>query len=207
MSLTDTTARNAKPKDRPYKLTDEKGLYLLVKSVNKYWRLDYRFIGTRKTLAIGVYPDVSLKDARDRRDEARKLLASGVDPAAARKAEKALQADRVEKHLCSRGAGVVRQVRADMGCESFQQDHPTPRARRVPLDRCAAHSRSHLTHSKAIVLYGKEALGLVEVEGQSFVHIDRAEGTHSGLCPRDAKEGGEQFCRSFPVVGWNYRVV
>ncbi len=64
--------------------------------MNKYWRLDYRFIGTRKTLAIGVYPDVSLKDARDRRDEARKLLASGVDPAAARKAEKALQADRVE---------------------------------------------------------------------------------------------------------------
>ena len=96
MSLTDTTARNAKPKDRPYKLTDEKGLYLLVKSVGKYWRLDYRFIGTRKTLAIGVYPDVSLKDARDRRDEARKLLASGVDPAAARKAQKALQADRVE---------------------------------------------------------------------------------------------------------------
>ena len=64
MPLSDTAARTAKPKDSPYKLADEKGLYLLVKPAGKYWRLDYRHEGKRKTLALGVYPDVSLKDAR-----------------------------------------------------------------------------------------------------------------------------------------------
>lgn len=66
-------------------IPDGKGLYLLVKPVGKYWRLDYRFGGKRKTLALGVYPSVSLKDARERRDEARKLLEGGADPGEARK--------------------------------------------------------------------------------------------------------------------------
>ena len=80
MSLTDTAIRNAKPKDKQYKLSDEKGLYLLVKKAGKYFRLDYRFAGKRKTLAIGVYPDVTLAEAREQRDEARKLIQKGVDP-------------------------------------------------------------------------------------------------------------------------------
>jgi hypothetical protein len=62
--LTDTVIRNAKPKDKQYKLSDERGLYLLVLKSGKYFRLDYRFMGKRKTLALGVYPDVSLADAR-----------------------------------------------------------------------------------------------------------------------------------------------
>jgi integrase len=80
MALTDTAVRNAKPGEKPYKLTHGKGLYLLVNATGKYWRLDYRFAGKRKTLALGVYPDVSLATARERRDAARKLLANETDP-------------------------------------------------------------------------------------------------------------------------------
>ena len=79
--LTDVAARNAKPKDKPYKITDSGGLYLLVKTTGKYWRMNYRFAGKQKTLAIGVYPAVSLVDARKKREDARKLLAEDVDPA------------------------------------------------------------------------------------------------------------------------------
>ncbi|MGC1269081.1 MAG: integrase arm-type DNA-binding domain-containing protein [Croceibacterium sp.] len=90
MALTSTAIRNAKPKDKPYKLTDEKGLFLLVQpSGGMLWRMKYRIDGrddagqpkrVEKKLGLGVYPDVSLKDARDRRDEARRLLANGIDP-------------------------------------------------------------------------------------------------------------------------------
>ena len=79
--LTDTAARNAKPKDKSYKLSDSGGLYLLVKSAGKYWRMDYRFAGKRKTLAIGIYPTITLVNARKKRDDARKLLTEDVDPA------------------------------------------------------------------------------------------------------------------------------
>lgn len=89
--LTDTKIKQAKATDKTYKLTDEKGMYLLVTSTGKYWRMDYRFDSKRKTIAFGVYPDVSLADARDKRDAARKLLASDppVDPNQKRKDAKA----------------------------------------------------------------------------------------------------------------------
>jgi integrase len=81
MPLTDTTAKQAKSKDKPYKLTDEKGMYLEVMPTgSKYWRLKYRYLGKEKRLALGVYPDVSLKQARDKRDDARKQIAAGNDP-------------------------------------------------------------------------------------------------------------------------------
>lgn len=92
MPLTDIRVKTAKAAGKPYKLGDERGLYLLVKAVDgaaaKYWRFDYRFAGVRKTAAFGVYPDVPLRDARERRDEARRLLAAGVDPAHAKQARK-----------------------------------------------------------------------------------------------------------------------
>lgn len=95
MPLTDTTVRNAKPGEKPVKLTDGKGLYLLVTPAGgKWWRLKYRFNDKEKLLSLGVYPDVSLKDARDRRDTARKLLADGTDPAENRKAQKSARAGR-----------------------------------------------------------------------------------------------------------------
>ena len=79
--LTNTAVRNAKPAEKPFKLADEKGLYLLVSQSGKYWRLDYRFANKRKTLALGVYPTITLAAARDRRDDARRLLANDTDPA------------------------------------------------------------------------------------------------------------------------------
>ena len=86
MALTDTAVRNAKPATTPHKLADGGGMYLLTKPTGgKLWRLDYRHGGKRKTLALGVYPDVSLADARQRRDEARRLLAQGIDPGEHRK--------------------------------------------------------------------------------------------------------------------------
>jgi len=91
MSLADTAIRNAKPKKKQYKLSDEKGLYLLVKKTGKYFRFDYRYAGKRKTLALGVYPDVKLADARDKRDDARRLLQNDVDPAQYRKETKSMQ--------------------------------------------------------------------------------------------------------------------
>lgn len=92
MPLTDVQIRNAKPRDdaRPRLLSDERGLYLEVAPAGgKWWRLKYRFDGKDKRISLGVYPDVGLKEARERRDEARQLIAQGIDPSAKRKAEKA----------------------------------------------------------------------------------------------------------------------
>lgn len=89
MALSDTTIRKAKATEKLQKMPDEKGLHLLIHpNGSKYWRQKYRFGGKEKTLAHGVYPDVSLKEARERRDEARKLLANGIDPGESRKAGK-----------------------------------------------------------------------------------------------------------------------
>ena len=90
MPLRDTAIRNAKPGDKPARRFDGGGLYLeIVPAGGKWWRLKYRFAGKEKRLPLGVYPDVSLKDARNRRDEAKQLLAQGVDPAAVRREGKA----------------------------------------------------------------------------------------------------------------------
>jgi len=89
MTLTDTRIRNAKPKAQAYKLSDGGGMYLLVTPKGAtYWRLDYRFAGKRQTLALGVYPVVTLSNARSRREEARALLAKEIDPSAVKKANK-----------------------------------------------------------------------------------------------------------------------
>lgn len=89
MALTEIQARNAKPKDRPYPLAAGKGLRLLVKpNGSKLWQLRYRFDGKAKMLSFGDYPTTTVREANDKRDGARKLLTSGIDPSAARKAEK-----------------------------------------------------------------------------------------------------------------------
>lgn len=85
MPLTDTAIRQAKPTDKPRKLTDGGGLYLLINLQGKYWRWDYRHAGKRKTMALGVYPDVSLSQARDGHANARALLAAGTDPMRAKR--------------------------------------------------------------------------------------------------------------------------
>lgn len=95
MPLTDTAIRNAKPSAKPAKLFDERGLFLIVTpSGGKWWRLKYRFNDKEKLLSLGIYPDVGLKDAREQRDIARKLLADGIDPSENRKAQKTAKGER-----------------------------------------------------------------------------------------------------------------
>ena len=107
MPLTDTAIRNAKPAEKPLRLFDEKGLYLEISpSGGKWWRFKYRFGGKEKRLSLGVYPDVPLasrknnqnnqwiEGARERRDNARQLLAQGIDPGVQRKAAKAATVER-----------------------------------------------------------------------------------------------------------------
>lgn len=82
MPLTDAKCRAAKPADKPYKLTDSGALYLFVtKAGSRLWRMNYSFAGKQKTLSFGPYPEVSLSDARRKRDEAKEALEAGVDPA------------------------------------------------------------------------------------------------------------------------------
>jgi len=89
MPLSDLQIRKASTPEKPQKLTDGNGLYLLLQpSGGKLWRFDYRYEGARKTLALGSYPDISLAKAREKHAEARRLLADGVDPCAERKIEK-----------------------------------------------------------------------------------------------------------------------
>jgi integrase len=97
MPLTDTAVRQAKPKEKDYKLSDEKGLFLLVKTNgSKYWRLKYRYLGSEKLLALGVYPDVKLAVARLKANEARQHLLDGVDPGELRKIKKAAKYEAAE---------------------------------------------------------------------------------------------------------------
>ncbi len=97
MSLSDVKIRNSKPKEKPVKIFDGSGLFLLVTPQGgKLWRMKYRYDGKEKLLALGSYPDVSLFDARQRRDEARKQLAHGIDPGAVRKAQKQAETEETE---------------------------------------------------------------------------------------------------------------
>jgi integrase len=87
--LNDTRVRNAKHTDRPIKISDSGGLHLLIRpNGSKLWRLAYRFAGKQKTLALGIYPTVTLKHAREKREEAKRLLAENIDPSTQRRLEK-----------------------------------------------------------------------------------------------------------------------
>lgn len=100
MPLTEAAVRGAKPREKPYKLFDEKGLYLLVtkneSSLSRLWRFKYRFHGHEKLLSLGAYPEVSLKRAREKRDEARRTVADRIDPSVQRRTARAAQADTFE---------------------------------------------------------------------------------------------------------------
>ena len=121
MPLTDPAIRNAKPRERPYKLGDASGLQLVTPSGGKWWRLKYRFGGKAKLLSLGVYPQVSLKKARANRDEARKQLAAGVAPSAAGKDRESHA--RRRRQLRGRRARVAREARPALGAGARRQDH------------------------------------------------------------------------------------
>ena len=100
MALTDTKAKQAKVKEKTYRLSDERGMYLEVSTTgSKYWRLKYRYGGKEKRLAIGVYPEVSLKKARDLRDAARIQIKDGIDPSAHKRAMKHTQGDQAANNF------------------------------------------------------------------------------------------------------------
>ncbi len=91
MALTNTKVLNSKSQDKPYKLYDEKGLFLLVHpNGSKYWRVKYRFSGKEKLYSIGLYPQFSLKEARNQRDDIKKQIANDVDPSQAKQLKKTL---------------------------------------------------------------------------------------------------------------------
>lgn len=95
--LSETAIKNAKPREKQYKLYDERGLYAIVNpDGGKWWRLKYRLAGREKGISLGVYPDVTLKRAREKRDEARRLIADGIDPSVKRQAERVARADTFE---------------------------------------------------------------------------------------------------------------
>src|SRR5258708_1909771 len=95
--LTDKAIQAAKPRHKAYKLPDGRGLLLIVTPEGRlWWRFRYRHGGKEKMISLGVYPDVKLKDARERRDEARKALVDGIDPSAQRKAVAVATADTFE---------------------------------------------------------------------------------------------------------------
>jgi hypothetical protein len=81
MPLSNLQVKNAKPKEKPYKLADERGLYLLINpNDSKLWKMKYRYEGREKKLSFGKYPDITLSQARDMRDDARNKLAQDIDP-------------------------------------------------------------------------------------------------------------------------------
>lgn len=91
-ALSDTKIRRTKPKDRPLKLSDGGGLYRLVNPTgSRWWRFKYRFGGKERGISLGGYPTVTLKDARDRREDARRLVSEGIDPSANRKPPRSLR--------------------------------------------------------------------------------------------------------------------
>ncbi|MBX9346034.1 integrase arm-type DNA-binding domain-containing protein [Chromobacterium vaccinii] len=100
MALTDIAVRSAKPREKAYRLYDTGGLYVEVSPAgSKLWRVKYRFDGKEKRLAVGTYPELGLKEARERRDEARKLLANGIDPGEYKKAVKAARIELVTNNF------------------------------------------------------------------------------------------------------------
>ncbi len=131
MALTDTFVRQVKATGKPAgdKHADGHGLYLLVKAAGKYWRWDYRYGDKRKTLALGVYPIVSLAKARKRRDEARERLADGIDPGIIKRAEKI--ATRVA--TANTFEAVAREFHATQ-IDGWSPDHATRWLRRMEKD-------------------------------------------------------------------------
>ncbi|CAH5760399.1 Prophage integrase IntA [Klebsiella oxytoca] len=119
MALSDVKVRSAKPEAKAYKLTDGEGMVLLVHpNGSKYWRLRYRFSGKEKMLALGKYPEVSLADARARRDEARKLLANSIDPS---ENKKAVKVEQEQEAMASNDCIVVHQAQAKITIENSQK--------------------------------------------------------------------------------------
>lgn len=128
--LTATAVRNAKPREKPYKLADGGGMYLeITPSGGTYWRLKYRFNGKEKRLALGVYPETTLAQARKQREDARRELAQGIDPNESRKAER--RADKVA--AANTLQSIAREWLTDVHQPNVVEDHYRHDKRRLEL--------------------------------------------------------------------------
>ena len=161
MPLTDTAIRKAKPTEKPRKLYDSRGLYLeIAPRGTKAWRFKYRFAEKEKRISMGIYPEVSLKLARERRDDARKLLAREIDPSAYRKAQKqskrqwasnsfeAVATEWLAKHSPNWSARYVWRIECDLGKDVFPWIGANPVAELTAPELLAAlrriEERGHL---------------------------------------------------------------
>jgi integrase len=164
-SLSDAAARNAKPKAKPYKIADGEGLFMLVMpSGAKYWRLKYFFGGKEKLLALGVYPDVALAEARDRRVQARKVLAAGNDPGVAKKQAKQL--------ATAKAANTFEAVAREW---YDQRKHEwSPKTARMVLDRLERHILPRLSPRPIAEINAPEVLAVLRVvEGSGALEMAR----------------------------------
>lgn len=140
MPLTAKTVQAAQAREKDYKLSDEKGLFLLVKkNGSKYWRMKYRFLGKEKLLSLGVYPEVSLKEAREGLNEARGLLKKDIDPSAQRQANKLSQRISAENSFIAI---------ANEWYETHQRDKSRSHQQRI--QRCFKHDLFPVIGSKPI---------------------------------------------------------
>lgn len=186
MALTDSAIKAAKPSEKQYKLHDEKGLFAIIRPTGgKLWRFKYRFQAKEQQLSLGTYPETSLKDARQRRDEARKMLAEGKDPGAEKKRAAAAAA-----------------ISAENTFKVVAEEFINKRQREGAADATVAKSRWHLgrldkLHSRPIaeieafellaVLRKMEARGNLEAARQvrSFASRVFRYGVATTRCKRD----------------------
>lgn len=188
MPLTDVLIKNAKPGPKPVRHFDGGGLYLEVApSGGKWWRLKYRHDGKEKRLSLGTYPDTSLKDARDRRDQARRDLAAGIDPGAKRKAEKATRTELAANTF----EAVAREWHQAVHCAAVTEGHAARTLLRLEQDAfpwIGASPIAEVTAPKLLEALRKvEARGAIETAhrvrqacGQVFRY-----GIATGRCERD----------------------
>jgi hypothetical protein len=121
--LTEAAIRNAKPREKPYKIFGERGLFMLVVPTGgRLWRFRYRHGGKEKLLSLGAYPDVALRRAREKRDEARRLVADGIDPSARRQADKAALSASSRRSRC--GAYPIRRTVCAVRAHVYSDTRP-----------------------------------------------------------------------------------
>ena len=211
MPLTDPAIRNAKPKDKPFKLYDEDGLFLLVTPTGgKWWRFRYQYDDKAKLLSLGVYPEVSMKKARDRRDEARDLLAAGIDPSANRKAEKA--ADKAEKAgQAPNSFEVVAREWYAKYSTTWAKDHGNRIIRRFERDLFPWIGKSTIAEIKApdllSVVRRIESRGALETAHRALANCGQVfrYGIATGRCERDPS--GDLRGALPPVKGEHFAAV
>jgi integrase len=190
--LTDVQVRTAKPREKPYKLTDGGGMYLLVKPNGaKYWRMGYRFAGGEKLLAFGKYPDISLADARRQRSLAREKINAGVDPAQAKRINKINQ----ENAHANTFEAVAREWHANK-VESWQPRTAKNVLHRLEKDVFPLIGKLPITEIKAPIMLD----ALRQIEKRGAVDMAKRQGQVCGQIFRYAIASGKSEIDPIPSL-------